>query len=184
VHNLSPDSVDKRSIEALVRRGQDEQANLWHVAAHGRLGNDPDDAYVVLGDRQRWRAGDMVGPHAQPIRLVRPLVFFNTCLVADLSFTLTQLGGWPKMWITDCRCGAFLGPRWSVDSDRAYRFATTFYDALVDDGLPLGAAVQHARRTVRDEAPDDPTWAAYTLYGHPNARVRFGSPASTASNGT
>jgi nucleoside phosphorylase len=184
VLNLSPDSVDKRAIDALVRRGQEEQANLWHVAAHGKLGTAPDDAYVVLGDRQRWRAGDMVGPHAQPIRLVRPLVFFNTCLVAEMSFTLTQLGGWPKMWISDCRCGAFLGPRWSVDSGRAYHFARTFYDALVDDGLPLGAAVQHARQVVRSEAPEDPTWAAYTLYGHPNARVRFGSSATAGANGT
>jgi CHAT domain-containing protein len=147
------------------------------VAAHGRLDKDPVESYVVLHRREKWRASDMLGPNANGIKLVRPLVFFNTCVVAEMGLALTGLAGWPKMWIDECQCGAFLGPRWSVQSDLAYAFAVRFYDALVDERLTLGEAVRAARVAVRREAPGDPTWAAYTLYGHPNARVRFGELA-------
>jgi nucleoside phosphorylase len=171
---VSPAAVNRAAVRELVRRTKEEQAKLWHVAAHGRLDKDPMESYVVLHGRERWRASEMLGPNAQWIKLVRPFVFFNTCVVAEMSLALTGLAGWPKMWIDECQCGAFLGPRWSVESKLARAFAERFYDALVDDGLTLGEAVREARVAVRDQAPGDPTWAAYTLYGHPNARVRFG----------
>jgi len=177
VLTVSPAAVDREAMRMLVRRTRDEQANLWHVAAHGRLDKDPVESYVVLHRREKWRATDMLGPNAQSIKFVRPLVFFNACVVAEMGVALTGLAGWPKMWIDECECGAFLGPRWSVQSDLAYAFAVRFYDALVDERLTLGEAVREARLAVRKQAPADPTWAAYTLYGHPNARVRFGEIA-------
>src|SRR5205823_5141577 len=103
------------------------------------------------------------------------LVFFNACVVAEMSFALTRLGGWPKVWIDDCACGAFIGPTWSVDSEYAREFARCFYDALANEGMTLGEAMRTARRRVRELAPGDPTWVAYTIYGHPNARVQFGA---------
>jgi hypothetical protein len=57
-------------------------------------------------------------------------------------------------------------------------FATTFYDALLTEGLPIGQASMAGRRAVMaDEG--DPTWLAYTVYGNPAAAMRrFGESIS------
>lgn len=86
---------------------------------------------------------------------------------------MTGLGGWAAAWVDRARCGAFVGPLWSVNDWLAFEFARAFYDAL-REGQTIGQATQGARIHVRDIAPDNPTWLAYSVYAHPNARVVFG----------
>ena len=55
-------------------------------------------------------------------------------------------------------------------TDEAARdFAAEFYGQFVA-GLPLGEAMAAARRSAASQ-PGDPTWLAYTVYGHPRARL-------------
>jgi len=60
-----------------------------------------------------------------------------------------------------------------VDDWLAYGFACAFYDALCGNQT-IAQAAQAARKRIRKMAPNNPTWLAYSLYAHPNARVIFG----------
>lgn len=73
----------------------------------------------------------------------------------------------------DCGCGAFIAPLWPSRDKTAFLFSRTFYMALAR-GEALGQAALAARQQVARERPGDPSALAYTVYGHPQARVWFG----------
>jgi CHAT domain len=169
VRDLGSREANRETIRQLFSQEQDIQ--LWHVAAHGRLGvQDPARNAIVLHGG-RWEADDLTGDDKTAIGKARPLVFFNACLVAQQDFTFGELAGWPAAWLKS-RCGAFLGPQWSLDSDLAAVFSRAFYDALAEHET-LGIAASRARAAVRKAAPTDPAWLSYAVYGNPNAVVEF-----------
>jgi hypothetical protein len=169
VENVSPACANRKEVTSLLGR---EGVHLWHVAAHGHFPEtDPDEASIVLEDGN-WRARDILGRRSHAIQRAHPLVFFNACHVGQQDFALSRLGGWPGAWVGN-QCGGFVAPQWSVDSTLAAVFSKGFYEA-VESGETLGEAVRLARRAVRDDNVIDPAWLAYTVYGHPNARIRFG----------
>jgi CHAT domain len=174
VENLSPGCARFDIVRSLLRL-KDREVHLWHVAAHGRLGDtDPDESVIVFSDRP-WRAGDLIAEDGYAIQQTRPLVFFNACLVGQQDFKATRLAGWPAVWVAQNRCGGFIAPQWSVNSDLAKVFSQAFYAALSGaEDMTLGEAARLARHAARDENPVDPTWLSYAVYGHPNARVQFG----------
>lgn len=97
-----------------------------------------------------------------------PLVFMNACRSAGAVPEYTHMMGWAQQFMA-AGCGAFAGTLWAVRSESASTFAETFYGALAD-GETLGEAGRLARvGASRDSA--DPTWLAYTVYGHPAARA-------------
>ncbi len=55
-----------------------------------------------------------------------------------------------------------------VTDSQALAFAETFYTRLLA-GDPVAESVHAARLAARN---GDPTWLAYSVYAHPNARVR------------
>ncbi len=63
-----------------------------------------------------------------------------------------------------------MGPLWKVRDSLALAFAETFYNELAQ-GKTLGEAAQSARLHVRGQKAGAPAWLAYTVYGHPNARI-------------
>ncbi len=65
-------------------------------------------------------------------------------------------------------------PQWAVHDGSAGSFSETFYRRL-REGASLGEAVLDARRRLREADPDDPTYLAYSLYGHPNGTVGWGA---------
>jgi CHAT domain-containing protein len=156
-----------------------DDVDLWHFAAHGNFRiQSPDESVLLLSEGYRFRPEDIHGSRQKRISEKRPLVFLNACRVGQQGWSLTRLGGWVAAWVDRCRCGAFVGPLWAVNDWLAFEFCRAFYDAL-RQGKTLGEATQAARRQVSELAPDDPTWLAYTVYGHPNARVIFGPSANT-----
>jgi len=170
VEDLSPDPATGAAVDGLLDAGG---VSLWHFAAHGNVDLDhPDESVVVLADGRGLRAEDVTGPRQTHIARDKPLVFLNACRVGQQGWSLTRLGGWAAAWVDRSRCGAFVGPLWSVSDWLAYDFARAFYDAL-RQGQTIGQAAQAARIRVRGLAPDDPTWLAYSVYAHPNARVTF-----------
>ncbi|MGH2359432.1 MAG: CHAT domain-containing protein [bacterium] len=100
----------------------------------------------------------------------RPLVFLNACQTGRADVGLVRLGGWATAALGS-RAGSFVGTLWSVRDGAAYLWASTFYKSLVG-GATLGAAALAARRTVA--ATGDPSWLAYIVYAHPNAKVVVG----------
>jgi CHAT domain-containing protein len=97
-----------------------------------------------------------------------PLVFMNACRTAGAVPEYTHMMGWAQQFMA-AGSGAFAGTLWAVRSESASTFAETFYGALVD-GNNLGDACRLARlEASRDSA--DPTWLAYSVYGHPSARA-------------
>ena len=171
VEDRSPDPATGPAVEALLDEGG---IHLWHFAAHGNVDlTHPNESVIRLADGRGLRAEDIHGARQTHIAQDRPLVFLNACRVGQQGWSLTRLGGWAAAWVDRCRCGAFVGPLWSVNDWLAYEFASTFYDALRQNQT-IAQAVWTARKCVRDLAPDEPTWLAYSLYAHPNARLTWG----------
>jgi hypothetical protein len=170
VEDATPTVADGQAVESLLDNGG---INLYHFAAHGNASfAHPDESVVILSDGRSLRASDITGKRQTHIARDRPLVFLNACRVGQQSWSLTRLGGWAAVFVDRARCGAFIGPLWSVNDFLAYEFARSFYEAL-QDGQTFGEANQVARRRIRDLYPQNPTWLAYSVYAHPNGRVQF-----------
>ena len=170
LQNLSPVEATLEVLEALLDAS--EPISLWHIATHGNWeAKDANQSIVVLADGRKLRPTDLHGPRQARISRDRPLVFLNACRVGQQGWSLAQLGGWAAAWVDRCRCGAFISPLWSVDDALACTFACTFYDALWN-GKTVGQAAQTARVQIRQMNPIDATWLAYSVYAHPNARIK------------
>jgi hypothetical protein len=149
------------------------RVKLLHLAAHGNFKHDnPNDSPLELNNGEYLRPSDLAGARGQTLRMERPLVFLNACHGAQIAFTLTGLGGWAERMVGDIGVSAFVGALWEINDLLAAEFAIHFYDQLIK-GEPLGAAFHAARLHIRELAPANPTWLAYTLYADPNARVRW-----------
>ncbi len=158
-------------VERVLRLGGH---GLLHFVGHGWFDSaEPNESRFLLTDERFLRPRDLHGAIETRLRQDRPLVFFNSCHIARQGWGLSRLGGWVARWILDCGCGAFIGPQWSVADGSSYLFAKTFYGAL-ERGETVGRAVLEARRKIRREAPGSTAWLAYSVYAHPNARLRLG----------
>ncbi len=179
VQDCSPNKATWSAVERLLNEGH---INLWHFASHGHTNlQHPNESTLLLADGRYLRPEDIHGPRQSHVRRKRPLVFMNACRVGQQAWSLTRLGGWAAAWVDRCRCGAFIGPLWAVNDHLAWRFASRFYEE-VEAGKTLAEAVRAARLHVRALAPQNPTWLAYTLYAHPNARVEFGSDEGSSTS--
>jgi len=105
----------------------------------------------------------------------KPVVFLNACSTDRMR----RPGSYSAL--SDSIAGAFLagGARlvistlWKIPDASACEFAVLFY-RHVFDGLTFGEALLAARRERRRQAPNDPTWAAFVMYGDPEYRLVLG----------
>ncbi|HNU04853.1 MAG TPA: CHAT domain-containing protein, partial [Anaerolineae bacterium] len=142
-----------------------------HAAAHGNFhAASPDgDSALWLAHDRALTPQDLAGPEiAAHLMAVRPGFFFNACQVGRQGWALTRIGGFANRLI-GAGAGLFIAPLWEVLDDSALAFAREFYSALLDQKTVADAA-RSARLAIR--AAGDPTWLAYTVYAHPNARLR------------
>ena len=63
-----------------------------------------------------------------------------------------------------------IGALWPVYDRPAAQFAVQFYSRVLE-GHMIGEAMRLARRQIRQEYPNQITWAAYMLYGDPTYRL-------------
>jgi hypothetical protein len=147
--------------EALARGEYD----AWHFAGHGLYdvgrGSRPS---LILDDDSRLEPEDICGV-VRNIGRRSPIVLLNACHTAPLPVA-TTIDAWSHHFVA-AGAGAFIGTRWQIRDLAARRFAQVFYTAM-RHGEPLGAAVRAARLAIRDNGL---TWLAYTVFGHPLARV-------------
>lgn len=138
-----------------------------HFTGHGiAYPEDPDRGGIRLQGNDRLRPGDLAD-EARNLRRTQPWVFFNACDSARGLFALNGLGGFADAFLRG-GAGAFIGTYWQVPDTRAGRFALAVYEYFLE-GLPLGEAVRTARVWFSKRYPGDPTFLAYTVYGHPLA---------------
>jgi tetratricopeptide (TPR) repeat protein len=90
-----------------------------------------------------------------------PLIFLNACRSAQ-----TATGATLASALLQAGARACVGASWPVSDAAAADFSATFYQRLLRGEL-VGEALWQARLALVAQHPNDPTWAAYTLYGDP-----------------
>jgi hypothetical protein len=162
-----------RALHAVFERGG---FDLLHLVCHGSFGGTASaDASVVLMEDGTFSAAELSPRLAGALRRASPLIFFNACHSGRIGFALTRLGSWGAR-LVQLGCGGFVGALWPVSDEAALAFARAFYDQLAR-GVPIGEVMTAARRCVRAQHPNDPTWLAYRCFADPLARLETGPPA-------
>ncbi|WP_028351221.1 CHAT domain-containing protein [Bradyrhizobium murdochi] len=153
----------------------DGDFDVLHISCHADASHQSiEGASLIIGDTTR--PGE-TQPHQIEIDTVtveaeaklrgrRPLVFLNACETGRMGAVLTQLGGWPIVFLR-AGAGAFVGTTWAVRDKPAAAFARAFYDALLA-GKTLAEAAGAARASAKSLG--DASWLAFKVYGHPRAR--------------
>lgn len=150
---------------------EEGQAGILHFATHGLPQSDGRRVATMRVGADELTVDELVGSRlARGIGASAPLVFMNACHSARRDVGLTQTDGWADRFL-ELGSGAFLGASWEVEDHLARDFACTFYEEL-KSGSTLAHAVLRARQSIREAAPGNSTWLAYSLYSHPNARVK------------
>lgn len=144
-----------------------------HIAGHGEpelaeKGQPVQTRGVVLSDNTYLGPQEM-----QAMRVVPELVFLNCCYLAADARNLLKgydraafAGNVAQQLIRmGVRCVVAAG--WAVEDDAAQRFATTFYQHLLQ-GRRFMDAVHQARLAAWEASPQGNTWAAFQCYGDPD----------------
>jgi len=161
-----------QQVQEVVAFAKGGAAQIIHIATHGEFDTDqPNRSAIHLQDGELTPAL-LQGSNIRGLRRERPILFLNTCHGGRMNFDLCGLGGWAQKMVGEIGVSAFIGAQWEIHDRLASAFAIHFYDGL-QAGLTLGQAFHQARQHIRELAPNNPTWLAYTLYGDPNARVYF-----------
>lgn len=170
----TPARAGRAEVEALLEG--ETPVHLWHFACHGDFDTKaPGNSPLFLDGRQRLRPNDLADHDIKHhLSTDRPFVFLNACRVGQSGLSLTGLGGWAARLVGECRVGALVAPLWSISDLVAFEFARAFYEATQAPGMTLAAALRQARLKMKETHPGDPTWLAYSLYAHPNARLAWG----------
>lgn len=167
--DLSPDVPTWSEVLNLL---ENSPYSWLHVAAHGNFDvESPDaDSGLWLQERCPLTPNMFVGSALERhIKKTHPGFVFNTCHSGRMGWDLVQLGGWANRLISN-GAGLFVGPLWSVTDEPALLFAQTFYQELLK-GKTIAEAVYKSRLGLATRYPGDPTWLAYSVYAHPNARI-------------
>lgn len=156
-----------RDVVSLLEHGS---VNLLHFATHGKLSGDSYPSTSISLGSEALSLDAIVGSEvAGGIRRAAPFVFMNACHTGRRQPGLGRVDGWAERFL-EFGASAFIGASWEIADDLAADFAAAVYDAL-RGGASLAAAVRTARIQLRASSPDNSTWLAYCLYGHPNATV-------------
>ena len=168
LRDASPQPTWPAVMDLLEQGGYD-----WlHVAAHGSFYAETPDRHsgLWLESEQALVPEHLVGPAVEEhLGTARPAFFMNACHAGRLGWSWNGLEGWADRLIT-LGAGMFLAPLWAAEDAAALTLARNFYRRLLD-GETVAEALRQARRAAR--SPGNPTWCAYSLYAHPNARLRL-----------
>jgi hypothetical protein len=148
-------------------------STVFHFSGHGEVSAEEDRTGIRLKKGDVLSGGALRGLQNPPT-----VAFFNMCAAASRDVWRGSLG----LIETLLRRGtkACVAPLWDLRSKSATLLASRLYVYLLRNET-FGHALRRARLdVVRAFGTDDPTWAAYTLYGDPQLRIIQGGPASPA----
>jgi hypothetical protein len=166
----SPQRATEPAVIALLETGGFD----WlHVITHGDFFAQSalHSSAIGLDDNQWLASSAITGPRIRSVlRNHRPAIILNACHVGREQPSLSGAAGWVTQFVGS-GAGMLVAPLWSVNDEFALRFSEVFYAALLHPDRPatVAEAMWQARNAIRQ--PDDPTWLAYSLFAHPNARV-------------
>lgn len=167
LHDASPRAATRREVLALLEGGGYD----WlHVASHGNFapGSLESDTALWLEGRETLAPSAIVGKKIEPrIRTERPAFVLNVCEVGRQGWGLTGIAGWANRLLR-LDASLLVAPLWVVTDHLAAQFTPAFYAALLK-GETVGDAVRRGRLAARQAG--NPTWLAYSVYAHPNARL-------------
>ena len=164
----STDAKPIVDLSVLLQVIESGRSGMLHFCCHNTFATDDGGSSITM------EGGPLVplllnkAVNRRTLAQRHPLIFINACRSAGTVPEYTHMMGWAQQFMA-AGAGAFAGTLWAVRSESASRFADAFYGAL-NSGSALGDACRLARmEAARDTA--DPTWLAYTIYGHPAARA-------------
>jgi hypothetical protein len=164
---LASFSTKRQVLDSL----QNEELSILHFACHGMFDStSPNDSAIMLSDAP-LRPSDIRVAFGTNKKPQRPLIFLNACYGGQAEFGFTGLGGWAERFVK-ANAGAFVGAMWEVTDRLALQFAKAFYSALLRDNQSIAESFRQAREEIRQLAPYNSTWLAYTLYADPEGRVK------------
>jgi len=165
-------------VKASVMSALEAGGYDWlHATAHGDA-TESGTAPLWLENSEALTPDEIVGPSVEDhIRARRPGFVLNACDLGQAGWCLTGMSGWANQ-LLKVGAGMFLAPLWQVSDSVAVTFVQTFYEELAKNER-VADAMRTARLRTRD-VRGDPSWMAYVLYAHPNARVVFGPAAEEA----
>jgi hypothetical protein len=150
--------------------------DIVHYAGHAAFDvARPDQSGLLLDDGEVCFAQKI-----QRLLQGHPLVFLNACETARLTEPEERrppegtYEGDPREGLASAfvygGALACIGAMWPVSDTVAADFAVAFYGHVLD-GQPLGRAMLQARTHTAEAFPDDPSWAAFVLYGDPSFQL-------------
>lgn len=165
--DVSPSVAQRRAVLHLLRQGGYD----WvHIVTHGAPPHADTPPGAIELEDAHLLPGDLIGPQAEShIHRVRPGFVLNVCHSGRQTWGLTQLDGWANV-LLGAGAGLVVAPRWAVTDRQALAFAQSFYRHLLGN-MPVAQAVHAARCDAF--AVGDPTWLAYSVYAHPQARASY-----------
>ena len=150
---------------------KNEELSILQFACHCLFDStSPNDSAIMLSDAP-LRPSDIRVAFGTKKKPQRPLIFLNACYGGQAEFGFTGLGGWAERFVK-ANAGAFVGAMWEVTDRLALQFAKAFYSALLRDNQSIAESFRQAREEIRQLAPYNSTWLAYTLYADPEGRVK------------
>ncbi len=161
-----PDEPTFNAVKQLIGSGK---YDWMHIACHGAF--HPAQPYA---DIALWIYGRPLTPvHLAEGRIVshikkeHPCFVINACEASRQGSGLTGFGDWVER-LVGAGAGMLIGPLWEVGDEAALSFVEELYTCLLKDAN-VAEAVREAR--LKSRRKGDPTWLAYTVYAHPNARL-------------
>jgi chaperonin GroEL len=163
------DSTDKDTIleaSQLFALFEKPSVNVLHFACHNGLDGQGER---ILIHEVPVKPNDFA-LYQKKVLKGDAFVFMNACHTAASQPKYTAIGGWANCFL-DTGVGAFIGTAWEVRDETAQTFAQALYRELLND-RSFGEALNAARKAVKDGAPGDPTWLAYSFYGNTTTRMK------------
>lgn len=146
--------------------------DVIHYSGHAFYNRaKPDEGGLVLADQSVFIADTI-----KRMLRGRPLIFLNACesgreMMTDgeVTYTGSDNEGLALSFVLGGALG-FIGTLWPIFDEGAAQFAAVFYEHLLG-GEMIGEAMRQARLRVRQDRPNDVTWASFILYGDPTLRI-------------
>ncbi|HUY79957.1 MAG TPA: CHAT domain-containing protein [Ktedonobacterales bacterium] len=159
------------SISATERALQDRY-EILHLAGHAEFADEHagESAFSFAGGYT------LTADALRHLGFEYAFVYMDVCSGARAAqtnnpelFSLTRGGrgvnGFARGFL-EGGASAFISTLWPIMDASASAFTQAVYQQLAR-GVPFGNALRWAREKWQREHPDDPTWAAYVLYGNP-----------------
>jgi hypothetical protein len=97
----------------------------------------------------------------------RPVVVINACQAGRNEEKITSFGGFAEAFLLR-GAGMFIAALWNIQDNSAFVFTQELYEQMLHGKSLSDAAVLARNKTKQTEGA---TWLAYTVYGHPDAKL-------------